>query len=126
MPWRFVRFGVAGLANTFIGYGVILLAMSVGAGDYLANAIGYATGVVVSFAINRSFTFQVRRRISQGEVLRYCAAFAAAYACNFAALTIARQELGSGSWVAQLLAVIVYAIAFYLLSARFVFNERRS
>lgn len=122
MPWQLIRFGLAGIANTLIGYGVILAAMHLGAGDYLANALGYLVGFAVSFALNRRFTFRVRGQVDRAEVARFAGAVAVAYACNFAVLAAARQYLGAGSPVAQLIAVAVYAVVFYLLSSRFVFR----
>lgn len=40
-----IRFALVGLLNTAVGFAVLLIALHMGAGDYGANAMGYAAGL---------------------------------------------------------------------------------
>lgn len=54
----FIRFCSVGVLNTLIGLAIIFGLMRFGGVQYvLANAIGYAIGMMLSFALNRSWTF---------------------------------------------------------------------
>ncbi|MDP4575804.1 GtrA family protein [Qipengyuania sp. G39] len=123
--WQIGRFGLAGIVNTVVGYGVILLCLSIGIGDYLANAIGYGTGFLLSFALNRRFTFGLRGPVQKGEVARFAVALMLAYAANLAVLTVGRAFFGEGYALVQLPALATYTAVFYVLSVRLVFVHRQ-
>lgn len=116
------RFLAVGALNTFIGYGFILAALFLGAGDYLANVIGFALGMPVSWLMHRVLTFHVRRRVSAGEIGRYLIAVAISYSANLAVVTAGRMAGYVENPLVQLAAVCCYAGVFYLLSRRFVFR----
>lgn len=120
------RFGLAGIANTLVGYGVILAGLFAGLGDYMANALGYAVGLLVSFTLNRRYTFEVRGSVERAEIMRFFVAVGLAYAGSLAVLAAAREVLGPDNAIAHLPAIATYTVLFYLLSARFVFTGRRS
>lgn len=88
------RFGMVGIANTFLGYTVIMFATYIGASPYAANALGYACGLVMSFGLNRRYTFSVSGKITSAEITRYFIAVAIAYGTNLAVLFIFRQYFG--------------------------------
>ena len=125
MPWRIGRFGLAGIANTLVGYGVIALCVSIGFGDYSANLVGYGVGFVISFALNRHFTFGVRGPLRRGEIAGFAAAVAVAYGANLAMLFVGRALFGTGQVLVQLPALAAYTLVFYVLSARLVFVPRQ-
>lgn len=57
-PFRFV---VVGLLNTAVGLGVIYgCKFFLEFGNVLANVVGYACGITVSFLLNSSWTFEYR------------------------------------------------------------------
>ncbi|MBX7492750.1 GtrA family protein [Qipengyuania sp. 1NDW9] len=117
------RFLLVGGFNTLLGYGFILAALFFGAGDYAANAIGFALGVPISWMLHRVLTFRVRKRISRGEMGRYIAVVAVSYAVNLGIVTAGRAAGFVENPFVQLAAICVYAAVFYLLSRRFVFRE---
>ena len=122
-----LRYGVAGVANTLIGL-TIILALDVGlhVDPHIANAVGYAVGVCVSFALSKLFVFKARRA-ARSAPLRYGAAVAAAFALNQGVLTLARMVLPNGSLfdvAAQGAAVASYTAALFLLSHFWVFAHQ--
>ena len=118
------RFGLAGIANTLAGYGIILVALFAGASDIAANAMGYAFGLLVSFTLNRRFVFGRSGRPLAQEMTRFLLAFALAYLVNLGVLLGAREVLGQGNPLSQLPAIIAYAAVFFLLSRHFVFARQ--
>lgn len=123
--WQIGRFGLTGIVNTVVGYGVILLCLSIGIGDYLANAIGYGIGFLLSFALNRRFTFGLSGQVQKGEVARFAVALTLAYAVNLVVLTVGRAFFGEGYALVQLPALAAYTAVFYVLSVRLVFVSRQ-
>lgn len=122
-----LRYGVAGVANTLVGL-TLILALDVGLGvdPHIANAVGYAAGVCVSFVLSKLFVFKARRA-ARSAPLRYALAVAVAFALNQGVLTLARLVLPHGALfdvAAQGAAVTSYTAALFLLSHFWVFAHQ--
>lgn len=114
------RFILTGIANTFLGLGVIYAARQV-VDDFAANLIGYLLVVPVSFLTHRRWSF----RDAGGRMaafLRYLPTVLAGYAIN---LIVLKAGLGTGGdpYFVQACAIAAYVAATYLLSRFFVFLE---
>lgn len=87
-PKKFLKFGVIGVLNTLVDFGVfyvmdrwvvgegptlVLLGTAVAAGLYISNAIAYVVANIHSFIWNKFWTFQKRDRVTRGEAARYLA-----------------------------------------------------
>lgn len=115
-----LRFLLVGIGNTLVGLAVIYAVKAFfGVGDVAANALGYGVGFLISFSLNRSWTFR-----HQGVVTRALAAFlivqAAAYSLNLACV-LAMIGFGIDSYVAQALGIPPYTVVSYLGSRYFAF-----
>lgn len=119
---RLFRFALAGLANSAVGWAVIFGGLWAGLSGLVANAAGFGVGLVLSFTLNRRFVFGLTGAVQGREVAKFLAAFAVAYAANVAVLSAAQSSLGSDNPLAQLPAIGVYALIFFLLSQLFVFR----
>ncbi|MCG5481017.1 MAG: GtrA family protein [Ensifer alkalisoli] len=115
------RFVVVGLANTGFGYAVILVGLFAGLGDIVANALGYAAGLVMSFTLNSRWTF--RASASRAAFARYLAVFLFCFGMNLAIVLSARQLGLVDNPVVHLFGISVYSIFFYVGTARFVFGQ---
>ena len=104
--------------------GFIMLALWAGAGDYLANGIGFCLGLPISYTLHRIWTFRPRHRASAGEVIRYLAAFAISYGFNLGVITAGRLAGYQENPLVQLLAICTYAAVFYVISRLLVFRRR--
>ena len=118
----FIRFAIVGLVNTAIGYGVILvLHYWLGLNATAANAGGYAVGALISYALNRTFTFSSNR-----PHLRTLPLFAitvlGCFLFNIIILHVGLAVLGLPIALAQALAVGSYGLSFYLISRHVVFK----
>jgi len=122
---QLVRFGLAGLVNTAVGFAVIVVLDPVlGLAPALANALGYLAGVGVGFALNRGFVFR-----SQGALRatgpRYAIAAACAFALNQGVLRGAGLLLGPSAahrLLAQMTAMAVYSTTLFVLCRLWVFR----
>ncbi|MFD1980301.1 GtrA family protein [Mesorhizobium kowhaii] len=121
---RMLRFGAVGLLNTALGYAVILAGLALGLGDILANATGYAAGLVLGFFLNRQWTFTSADGFRPGTLLRYGGVFLLAYSINLAVVIAGRSAGFTESPLVHLAGICVYSGVFYLGSAHFVFVGR--
>jgi putative flippase GtrA len=117
-----VRFAAVGVFNTLLGLAVIYAGMYfLGLGTAPANAIGYAVGILTSFALNRNWTFGHR-----GEALpaftRFLVVLGVAYLANLGTVMAASGKLGWNPYVAQALGVVPYTVISFLGSRHFAFR----
>ncbi len=115
------RFVVVGLLNTGFGYAVILAGLFAGLGDMMANALGYISGLIMSFALNSRWTF--RASASPAAFARYFAVFLVCFGVNLGIVLAARQLGFVDNPLVHLSGISAYAILFYLGAARFVFGQ---
>lgn len=118
------RFGIVGIVNTMAGLTIIFAAKWIaGFGDVTANAIGYGAGVIISFALNRQWTFahDGPRGIA---FVRFIAVLAVAYVLNLLTV-LGALRLGVNSYVAQAMGIVPYFAFSYLGSKYLAFPERR-
>lgn len=119
-----LRYGVAGVFNTLVGFSIILaLDLGLHLDPHLANAIGYAVGICVSFVLSKVFVFKARRTTRSAPV-RYVIAVAIAFGLNQGVLTLAKLFLPTGklwSVAAQGSAAVTYTAVLFLLSHFWVF-----
>jgi putative flippase GtrA len=118
------RYGAVGAANTLIGYVIILCALWFGAGDYLANALGYGLGLGFAYLMHRHWTFRVSHRRSFAELARFYVSAAIAYAANIGFLTLARSAGYVDNPLAQLAAMAVYSVTLLVIVNVWVFIPR--
>ena len=122
-----LRYGVAGIFNTLVGFSIILaLDLGLHLDPRLANAIGYAVGICVSFVLSKVFVFTARRT-TRSAPLRYIVAVGIAFALNQGVLTLAKLVLPTGklwSVAAQGSAAVSYTAALFLLSHFWVFAHQ--
>lgn len=117
----FLRFALVGVANTAVGYGVILLFQyALGAPPVAANLAGYSIGSLLSYGLNRLFVFQ-SRRTHLHALPRFGAATVGCFLLNLLVLQSC-IGLGMPAFLAQALAVMSYTISFYFVNRFLVFR----
>jgi polyisoprenyl-phosphate glycosyltransferase len=121
----FVRYLLVGLVNTLVGLGVIYAAMYFFHQDLLhANALGYAVGIVVSFTLNKRWTFKSRDRVWSSFAI-FLLVTAVAYAANVYAVLLFNRQWQVDAYWAQALGVIPYTLIGYLGSRFFAFRQQQ-
>ena len=122
MKNRFFRYLTVGAFNTLFGYAIIfsgmyLLEMT----PEMSNALGYSLALLLSFVLNRTFTFKSTGCRTQ-ELGRFLAVFLVAYSANFVALYVLVRVLFVNAAISQVLAGIFYVGFSYAMNKNFVFN----
>jgi putative flippase GtrA len=117
-----VRFAVTGVLNTLVGLGTIFaLKWFAGMNDTLANLLGYALGLMVSYLVNSRWTFRYRQSLLL-VLPQYLLVLALAYLANLAVVHWCIGRLQINSYLAQACGVIPYAGLSYVLLRCFVFG----
>ncbi|MCL4079352.1 GtrA family protein [Coriobacteriia bacterium Es71-Z0120] len=131
---RVLRFGLVGVANTFVTYVVfVLLNAGLGADPATAHAAGWTLGVINSFVLNRSWTFKDRDSSGRAFV-RFIAANAFVLLVGTVAIALLKgpaDELGRGVGVSQeqsyagleALVLVPSVLLNYLLANHWVFRK---
>ena len=120
-----LRFLLVGVVNTFVGLGIIYAAMYFfGMGVVFANAIGYFIGILVSFSLNKTWTFGSRDRVAS-SFLRYLLVLAIAYAVNLATVLFMQSRFDLNNYFAQATGIVPYALIGFLGSRYFAFRTQR-
>ena len=116
----FIGFVLAGGTATIVNYGLFLSLYWVGVNYLLASAIGYGSGIAVSFSINRLlvFTDSVSRK---GQFLRYTLIYLSALGVQLSLLEFG-VWLGTDPLVANAIALIIVVIGNYFVIKRLVFR----
>ncbi|MCC7268553.1 MAG: GtrA family protein [Caulobacteraceae bacterium] len=122
-----VRYGLVGVLNTAVGYAVILaLDLGLHLNPFLANAGGYAVGLLISFALSRGFVFRSQDSVRRAGP-RYLLAVAAAFGLNQLVMGAARALLPDaplGHAASQFTGMASYTVALFLISYFWVFPRR--
>lgn len=121
LPGTLIRYLAVGVLNTIAGLGTIYLCLyAFGASDVLANAIGYAFGICLSFVLNKRWTF-ASRGDPTAELVKFVLVMALAYAANLAAV-VGLIGLGANHYLSQALGIGPYVAVGYLGSRCLVFR----
>lgn len=116
-----LRFGVIGGLNNLLSYGIFAALTLAGMPPIAAATITYATGMVISYLANRSFTFR-HSGSARRSVVRFVVVNAVGYALNVAILAFFVELIGFNALVVQLGAIVVVATGIYLAMRFWVFR----
>lgn len=119
------RFGLAGMINTAIGMSITLvLDVALGVAPALANAAGYAVGILVSWILQRRFVFR-SRDAGWAAKTRYVTTIALAFAVNQAVLWAMPLLVGDSRparVASQVVAMASYTVVQFILFRLWVFR----
>lgn len=116
------KFGAVGLINTLIGLSSIYALMYFfSASPVTANAFGYAIGLIVSYILNRVWTFN-RNNSKPHSIKKFILVAAVAYILNLAiVLLITTSTPNNNAYLAQLAGIVFYTVTMFLGCRLFVF-----
>ena len=119
---QFVRYLLVGGSNTVIGYAIIFFCMyGLGWGAFTSNAMGYGLCLILSYWMNRTFTFRSHGK-KIPELAKFLVVFAIAYAFNLAALGLL-ISWGLHEGLSQILAGVFYVVSAFLANKLIVFKN---
>ena len=117
------RFLLVGCANFATGYSIILfLYYVIGASALSSNAGGYAAGFLLSYGLNRNFTFGSKKPHTK-TLPRFLLAASLSFIINLVVLKISLLVFAFSVALAQVLAISAYTLTFYFISRFIVFRK---
>lgn len=120
----FSKYLLVGVVNTIFGFSIIfgLMWLEIPAiTPQVANFVGYFCGFILSYFLNKHFTFESKNS-HRRDFTRFAIIMLCAYLINLATLEIALFWLGINKYVAQIIAGIAYTISGYIFSKSFAFK----
>lgn len=114
----FTRYIIVGLANTALTAAIIFTLMWAGIGLYIANALGYITGIAFSFILNTFFTFSKKMRFSRFAKFMLTCLFC--YLLNLLAIKLFLSCMPNEKYLAQLAGMVLYTLAGFILNKLWV------
>ncbi len=127
---QFLKFCLVGAANTIVGTAVMYgLRFGFSCGYWFSTAMNYVVGSILSYFLNKYFTFRSREQSWQ-EILRFVANIAVCYLVAYgvarplvtALLEGAGEDLRDG--IAMLAGMIIFTGLNYLGQRFFAFREK--
>lgn len=117
---QFIRYAIVGLTANLLLYLGYLGLTAVGTGHKIAMTLLYATGVLLTFIVNRSWSFSHRGMI-HAAFTRYLIAYALGYLLNLSLLWLAVDLLHLPHRGVQAAAIVVVALSLFVLHRYWVF-----
>ncbi len=108
-----------GFINTVVGFGLIMLLMYMGVDAVPSNAIGYGLGAILSYFLNKRYTFTYKNH-SMSVVIKFFAVLGVAYLLNYMVLMTLLASISP--YIAQALSAVVYTLSAFIMMKFLVFR----
>lgn len=119
---QLIRYGIVGLSQNAVGYGLYLLLTWWGLDPKLVVGICYPLAMLVSFLGNRKYTFDHQGGMAAAGV-RYILAHAGGYAINLGLLYVCVDIYGMPHQLVQLAAIFLVAAFLFITFKLYVFRN---
>lgn len=126
-----LKFILVGIINTLFGTGVMFLAYNVFSASYwLSSALNYILGSILSYFLNKYFTFQSKEK-SWGQVVKFvlnitvCYFLAYGLAKPLVMRILASQEIKLVENAAMVVGMVLFVGLNYLGQRFLVFSEKK-
>jgi putative flippase GtrA len=118
----FSRYLLVGIINTIVGYGIIFSLMFIGISPEISNIIGYAIGIMVSYTLNKVYTFQSKAHPKK-EFPKFVLSLLTSYGLNFLTLVLCIHILKINPYISQIISGAVYTLSGFVFLKYFAFRS---
>ena len=119
--FQFFTYNLVGIVNTIAGFSIIFSLMFLGVSATMSNMTGYALGSILSYYLNKKYTFKTSKK-SKTMAVKFFTVLGIAYVLNF--ITLKWLLTFMDPYLAQLCAAVVYTLSSFVLAKFFVFKEQ--
>lgn len=119
---QLIRYGIVGVSQNAVGYGLYLLLTYMGLDPKLVVGVSYPIAMLVSFMGNKKYTFHHTGSTSRAG-LRFIIAHACGYTINLALLYWCVDVYGMPHQLVQLAAIFIVAAFLFITLRLFVFKN---
>lgn len=116
-----LTYGAIGIANTIVGYGLLFGLVFLGVIPELANAISYGSAFVLSYMLNKKFTFRSVYSHKR-DFIRFACACGIAYCANLAVLIVCYRVLLWNEYISLIFSSAVYVVCGFLIHKFWTFR----
>lgn len=121
----FIKFGLTGVANTLIDFLVFTLLSTVFSFNiYLSQIFGYVCGMVNSYLINHSWTFNSKNKMLSFELIKFIITNTIMLLISLGALKVATDYLGLTKIPAKIVVTAFTLCLNFLISKIWVFKSK--
>ncbi len=127
---QFIRFLGVGVINTAVGTGTMFLLYNMlGAGYWVSSASNYIVGSIVSYILNKRFTFK-NQDSNKKTIIKFIAGIAVCYGIAYGIakplvhMLLSGQSQTVADNVAMLVGMGLFVIINYLSQKFFTFNSK--
>lgn len=120
----FLKYGLIGIFNTLVGYGLTFYLFYVGIVPEIANFLGYFIGFFVSYFLNRKFNFKSNNEHKK-DLPKFIASMGSAYVVNLVMLFLCYRIFEINVYLSQIVAGVFYILVGYLMSKFWVFRSEK-
>lgn len=120
-----LKFIVVGSLSTVVNYAVFFISYSYGQVNYLlASAIGYATGLLLSYVLNASWTFrqQSNFRLVSRQTFRFILVYVCSLGLSLGSIYVLVHWLGIDPRLANIVAICQTTVTNFLGCKYYVFK----
>lgn len=118
---QFSRYVMVGVLSNALLYAAYLALTALGVPPKAAMTVTYAAGIILSFHMNRRWTFDVA--LPYGRALgRYVMLYLSGYVLNYAGLALFADALGLPHQLVQITIMAVLAAYFFVMFRLWVFK----
>lgn len=131
MNYQFIRFLLVGIANTIVGLSVMYSLLHIAGLSYWTSTfLGNSVGAVVSFFLNRSFTFRSKSSVGK-SMIRFVAVILFCYVVSYSVgqhlveWVLSKTDFTSTikTDIAVFISTGIYTILNYICQKVFVFKS---
>jgi len=115
-----MRYNLVGLINTAVGFGLIVLLMYMGVDAVLSNAMGYGIGAILSYFLNKHYTFTYKNH-SMRVAIKFFTVLGIAYLLNYMVLMMLLATINP--YIAQAVSAVVYTLSAFIMMKFLVFRN---
>jgi putative flippase GtrA len=119
---RFVLYCIIGASGATLDFGIYSALVKFGAYYQVANAVGYASGTLLSFGLNALFNFKTHDRLPL-RFLSFCSVAFVGWLSSAGILYVTVGRLGLGKYVAKLITMGVAVLLQYNLNRLVSFRK---
>lgn len=119
-----IKYLAVGVVNTLVGYGVIFALMWGGLMPELANIVGYGVGFIVSYLLNKRYTF-ASPASHKKDLPRFGFAMGLAYIAQLGSMSALHRALEMNPYLATIIGSGVHVVVGFFVSRNWAFVSHK-
>ncbi len=121
--YQLLRFGLVGVLNTLVDFGVYQLLVWLGLHYALAQCLSYSCGLLNSYFFNSRWTFRQEKKYTQKEFLRFLLVNLCSLALSVLLLRLCYEALGiESNLIAKGIVTVFVMLVNFIANKLFVFK----